>query len=88
MPSPLDRRLFLSLAAGVRLRPCPPGTRLQLRPRRRSAQRAGLRGADALPVGPHIWVRWHNEALLGYAPTRRRNILTSIPPPVRSPACR
>jgi hypothetical protein len=65
MSTPLDRRLFLTLAgAAAAGQVQPPVPASAPAPARRIEP-----GSEALThyqIGPHIWLRWHNEALLGY----------------------
>jgi hypothetical protein len=65
MDGPLHRRRFLRLAAGAAAWPMAAAAIGEAA----AGQRRTAPGSEELThyqIGPHIWVRWHNELLLGY----------------------
>ncbi len=65
MPSAFDRRLFMRLAAGAAaLWPAAASGRQAPTPERKVEP--GSEELTHYQIGPHLWLRWHNEALLGY----------------------
>lgn len=66
MPGPFDRRLFLRVAgtAAAALAAARADAGRAATPQRRVEP--GSEELTHYQIGPHIWLRWHNEALLGY----------------------
>jgi hypothetical protein len=67
MSTPINRRHFIRLSAGAAL--VPPAALVAGNPGAAGTQRQVAPGSEQLThyqIGPHIWLRWDNDALLGY----------------------
>jgi hypothetical protein len=85
MPSAFDRRLFLRLTAGVAA--AAPTAALAAATQAPQSARRVEPGSEELThyqIGPHIWLRWHNEPLLGYRahPTQKYPYVYPLAGPV------